>query len=85
MKPLVVSLILAALGAGPAAASPSPYQPERPQSMARKSVIDLEQTGAQREADYFRAPVPRYGATRIFPCRFELRAERAGAIVQACD
>jgi hypothetical protein len=77
--------LLVALCAG-AQAAPSRLTAPRLSSIAADSAIYLGPSGAMLEADYFRAPRPRYGASRIFPCRLHLRiAESTRRIVQSCD
>ena len=85
MKPSFAAILLFIFGAGAAVAMPSPYGVERTATVARDSAIYLGPAGAELESSYFRVPAPRRGARRIFPCRFELRAERTGAVVQSCD
>ena len=81
--PLAIATLIA-ICAG-AKAAPSPLTP-RPASIAADSAIYLGPTGAMLEADYFRAPRPRYGESRIFPCRAHLRiAVVTRRIVQSCD
>ena len=87
--PLVIAILIApiliALCAG-AKAAPSPLAAPRAASIAADSAIYLGPTGAMLEADYFRAPQPRYGESRIFPCRLHLRiAVSTRRIVQSCD
>ena len=59
---------LLALCAG-AKAAPSPLAAPPLASLAADSAIYLGPSGAMLEADYFHAPKPRYGVSRIFPCR----------------
>ena len=82
--PLAIALLIA-LCAG-AKAAPSPLAAPRLPSVTADSAIYLGPTGAILEADYFRTPQPRYGASRVFPCRLHLRfAESTRRIVQSCD
>jgi hypothetical protein len=85
MKLSLAIALSIALCAG-AKAAPSPLPAPRPASVATDSAIYLGPTGAMLEADYFRAPQPRDGISRIFPCRIHLRvAESTRRIVQSCD
>ena len=85
MKFPVAMALSIALCAG-AKAAPSPLAAPRLASVAANSAIYLGPAGAMLEAVYFRAPQPRYGASRLFPCRLHLRtAESARRIVQSCD
>lgn len=85
MKLSLAIAILTALCAG-AKAAPSPLAAPLLASIAADSAIYLGPTGVMLEADYFRAPQPRYGANRIFPCRMHLRiAEPTRRIAQFCD
>ncbi|HZT26196.1 MAG TPA: hypothetical protein VFA57_10875 [Pseudolabrys sp.] len=81
MKPSLATLLLLFLGVAAAAAMPSPYEAPPRIPTATTGAIDVELSGAARERDYFRAPQPRYGAQRIFPCRWQ--AERVRS--ESCD
>jgi hypothetical protein len=72
--------------AGGAVATPSPYKTGRAAPAANDSAIYLGPAGALLEADYFRAPQPRYGARRLFPCRLRLHIV-AGmrGVEQSCE
>jgi hypothetical protein len=84
--PLVLAIVTVFATNAPAAPSPVPAPGVESGAIARPSAIDLGPAGATREADYFRAPRPRDGVWRIFPCRYRLRsAQRSRALVQACD
>ena len=85
MRWLLAIALSIALCAG-AKAAPSPLAAPRLTSIATDSEIYLGPTDAMLEADYFRAPQPRYGVSRIFPCRLHLRiAESTRRVVQSCD
>ena len=82
--PLAIALLIAICAGAKATPSPLPAPPPPP--LAADSATYLGPSGALLEADYFRAPRPRYGASRIFPCRLRLHtAEDTHQIVQACD
>lgn len=76
--------LLACLGA--AEAAPSPPQQEAPERHIDNGALYLGPAGALLEQDYFNAPSPRSGITRIFPCRFHLRtAVGTTRLAQSCD
>ena len=82
--PLTIAVFVL-LGAS-AQASPSPFPAPQAASAAGDSAIYADLAGATLEADYFRAPQPRYGASRIFPCRPHLQAnDDTHQIAQSCD
>ncbi len=85
MKLPLAAALLIALCAG-AKSAPSPLATPRLASVATDSALYLGPTGAMLEADYFRAPQPHYGASRLFPCQLHLRvAGSTRRIVQSCD
>jgi hypothetical protein len=82
--PLAIALLVAFCAGARAMPSPSPAPPIA--SLAADSAIYRGPSGAMLEADYFRAPKPRYGVSHIFPCHLHLRiAESTRRIVQSCD
>ena len=85
IAPVLFSPVLLALCAG-AKAAPSPLPAPQLASVVADSATYLGPNGAMLEADYFRAPQPRYGASRLFPCRLHLRiAESTRRVAQSCD
>jgi hypothetical protein len=69
-----------------AAATPSPPQRETSAPRIDDGAIYLGPAGVLLESDYFGVLQPRPGVTRIFPCRFHLRATASRTrLAQSCD
>jgi hypothetical protein len=85
MKALLALAVLAAL-ATIATANPSPFEPSAATTAADDDALYLGPVGAMLESDYFRAPEPPAGASRVFPCRVRLQPiGRTPRFAQACD
>jgi len=81
---LLLSFALLTVFPAAAAATPSPMQREA--QRIDDGAIYLGPAGALLESDYFNVPPPQAGVTRIFPCRFHLRATVGSArFAQSCD
>ena len=85
MKAVLALAVLAALTTI-ATAKPSPFEPRVATIAADDDALYLGPVGAMLESNYFRAPEPPAGASRIFPCRVRLRPiGRTPRFAQACD
>lgn len=83
---LLLSFALLTVFLAVAAAAPSPMQRAASAPRLDDGAIYLGPAGALLESDYFSVSRPPPGVTRIFPCRFHLRATvNRTRVAQSCD
>jgi hypothetical protein len=84
VKTLIAIALLFMMGAT-AQAKLAPVDPQPVAFSPDDSAISTEAPGAMLEQNYFRAPQPATAASRVFPCRLQLRLFDKTQLAQSCN
>lgn len=84
MKTLIAIALLFVIGVA-AQAKLAPVDPQPVAFSPDDLAISTEAPGALLEQDYFRAPPPATAASRVFPCRLQLRLFDKTQLAQSCN
>jgi hypothetical protein len=83
MRTLLALTLLVVFGAA-VQAKPAPVERQPKVLAPEDSAMVTGPIGAMLESDYFRAPQTPSAATRVFPCRLQLRVFDKTQLARAC-